>query len=496
MDSLPAELRRMRYAHCVKIRAHGLLYVNRKFHDEFSPLLKKEEFTLGFHIDPSSSTKVTIINPDNSAWGNHCLLDAVSPHPDYSILDSLPIDQFKGIRILIDPPNIHDPGQVVRGWLQSTALVRALLPRWVNADRSPRTKEDIMVPKTRLAARFPPITIQIRDDETRQWQTEGSWNRQLPSFDDWDPVQRKVVENQTGLSDLEVILTPLARLRMADAIALNLPSCAPVDSHFEDFQDRLVDLVTRKEFFGLELSEELEWNDDDVQVHDDTLHVWLDYLLDDMRGPSAANLRRDRFKLWCSEYEYQIGRRVNGVLGEHDNFGGTYFNLDSGISQVIEKSFHDRFMSAREHVNAAYRDLLRRHGHSVYIHADKNVDFSVHFDEVLRRHLLRERGNCVTFWEVCYPAGIEPKSQNDNWEINTEQINLRHRLQIPLATGIHTASQIFPSRVAFCEHCYDDYEEDWSNLEIIMDIHKSQREYLFKLSSRPRPLLLGPIESS
>lgn len=131
----------------MNVRAYGLLYVNKQFHNEFSPLLK-EDFVLGFHIDPSSSTKVKIISPDNSAWGGRFVLDAASPHPDYSNLDSMPIDRFNGIRILIDPPSMDDPGQVVRGWLQSNALVAALLPRRADAEKVPRTEEDILVPDT------------------------------------------------------------------------------------------------------------------------------------------------------------------------------------------------------------------------------------------------------------------------------------------------------------------------------------------------------------
>ncbi|EXJ72665.1 uncharacterized protein A1O5_03811, partial [Cladophialophora psammophila CBS 110553] len=95
-------------------------------------------------------------------------------------------------------------------------------------------------------------------------------------------------------------------------------------------------------------------------------------------------------------------------------------------------------MSAREHVLAAYRDTLRRHGQSVYIYSDKQVEFSYHYRQ--------------TFWEVCYPTGIEPKSQNDNWE-NTEQIDLLHRLEPPESTRDITACQTFPPEIARCKHC-------------------------------------------
>jgi hypothetical protein len=481
----------MIYAQCVNIRAYGLLYVNKQCRNEFIPLLK-EEFVLGFHIDPSSSTTVNIISPDNSAWGGRFVLDAASPHPDYSILDSMPIDRFKGIRILIDPPSMDDPGQIVRGWLQSNALVTALLPRWADAETVPRTEEDIFVPDTRLETRLPPITIQIRDSKKQKWHTEGSWNRSLSSFSAWDPVLRTAPEHERGLCDLAIILTPLARLRNADAVALELPSNAPVESGFDDFRNRLVSFGTRKKLFGLEMSKELEWNDEDIQAWEDALHVWFDYLLDDMRGPSAAQLRRDRFKYWCSEYEFQMGRRMHGLFCKPDWIGGAWGSLDDDLFDLIKKSFHDRFMSAREHILAAYRDTLRRHGKSVYIYSDKQVDFSYHHRKVLELRLWPELGNDETFWEVSYPTGIEPKSRNDNWE-NTEQIDLLHRLGPPESTREITACQRFPPQIARCKHC----DQDRSMIESAKRAQKTVRDYLFNFSSRPGiPLLLGPIEAT
>ncbi|EXJ87006.1 hypothetical protein A1O3_03963 [Capronia epimyces CBS 606.96] len=399
----------MIYDECVKIRAHGLLYVNRKFHNDLRAHFNKEDFVLGFHIDPSSSsTTVTIINPDNSTWGRHSVLDVATPHPDYSILDSMPIDRFRGIRILIDPPNIHDPGQVVRGWLQSTSLVTALLPRWADPEKIPVTEEDIVVPKSRVSARLPPIAIKVRDGKTHKWHTGGSWNRTLPDITAWDQVQRRLVDNGESFSDLELMLTPLARVRNTDAISFDLPSGAPVGGSCEDLQNRLVGLATRKKLFGLERSdypsipegfEEREDDDDDMQIDEDGLYVWLDYLLDDMRGPSAAALRRDRFKFWCSEYDYQMGRRIHGTrAADQYLFGGAQWAMSAVLYEAIENSFHDRFMSLREHENAAYRDVLRRHGQSVYIHANRMTDRNVHSEKVYIRRLEDpELRSCLTF---------------------------------------------------------------------------------------------------
>ncbi|KIY01635.1 uncharacterized protein Z520_03187 [Fonsecaea multimorphosa CBS 102226] len=480
MKSLAPELRRMIYAHCVNIGAYGLLYVNKQFHHEFSPFVKTD-FVLGFHIDPSSSTKVNFINPDDSTWGGRRALDAAYPHLDRSVLDSMPIDQFKGIRILVDPPNMSDPGQVVRGWLQSNALVTALLPDWKEPEVIPRTEEGFIIPDTRLTTRLPPITIQVRDRKAGKWHAQGFWNRSLPGF-----------SQGQAFSDLETILTPLQRFRNADAIVLELPSDAPVDDRFDDFRSNLVSDGTRKKLFGLDISPELVWNDDDTQSIEDALHVWLDYLLDDMHGPSAAELRRDRFKFWCSWYEHQFGRRFHGRYHGSGYFGGTLVELEVHVLDLIERSFHDRFMSAREHVLAAYRDVLRRHGRSVYVYADKEKEFFELDQLVIRNGLRPELGNCETFWDVSYPTGIKPKSQNDSWE-NTEQIDRRFRLEPPNGLDDPTASRTFPSQLGVCPHCERDHEK----FEAADYVQGWIRDYFFESSSRPElPLLLGPIEAT
>lgn len=415
MDSLPPEVRCKIYAQCVNIRAFGLLYVSKQFHNEFSPFLQ-EDFVLGFHIDPSSSTEVKLISPDNSPWGDQWIINAASSHPDYSIIDEMPIDRFKGIRILIDPPSMDDTGQVDRGWLQSTALVTALLYDWEDPTMSPITEDDIWRPPTRLTTRLPPITIQVRDGDTVQWYSNGSWNRQVPCYTAWEPVLGTARAHENASSDLEIILTPFARLRYADAISIELPFNAPVESGFENFRSRLVSFMTRKKSFGLEVSRELGPNDNDVQAREDTLYVWLDYLLDDMHGPSAANIRRDRFKFWCLTCGLYLSHRVYGLdCNSDDVFGGARGTLRDGLLGIVENSIHERFLSTREHVLAAYRDVLRKQGQPVYIYTDRSYDFKILSSKVHQHALRPKLGNDNTFWEIYYPSGIQPKSQNDCW---------------------------------------------------------------------------------
>lgn len=236
---------------------------------------------------------------------------------------------------------------------------------------------------------------------------------------------------------------------------------------------------------------EMKWNDDDVQAWEDALHVLLDYLLDDMRGPSAAVLRRDRFKFWCSEHEYQFGRRIYGLLSDDPCTGGAWGTLDDDLFEVIKKSFHDRFMSAREHVLAAYMDTLRRHGHSVWIDSDKRLQWSLNSFSISVLGLRPKLGGDERFWEVCYPNGIQPKSQNDNWE-DTQQIDLLHRLEPPDYSGDLTAYQTFPPRIAGCKEC----NQDLSREEVAQIVRREMKEYLDKFSLRPSGMRLGPIEAT
>lgn len=298
----------MVYAQCVKIRAFGLLYANKQYYNEFIPFLR-EEFVLAFHIDPSaSSTVFKIINSDNSPWGHACIFDAASLHADHRMVDMMPVDRFKEIRILIDGPDLNDPGQVIRGWLQSNGLTRALLPRWADSDSVPQTEADILIPAGRLTTRLPPLRFQVRDKKSAKWHAGGIWSRSIPSYCSWNPVTKipsiKVEGSYPAHSDLGILLIPFSRVRYAETVVVEIPRDAPSKSALQHFALDLTSYCVQKRAFGLNTDIDTEWNDDYTIDFEDAIHVWLDFLLDDMDGQTAAILRRDRFKLWCSEYEY------------------------------------------------------------------------------------------------------------------------------------------------------------------------------------------------
>ncbi|KIW25447.1 uncharacterized protein PV07_08621 [Cladophialophora immunda] len=91
----------------------------------------------------------------------------------------------------------------------------------------------------------------------------------------WDPVAR-TPKREGDWSDLEIILTPLRRLRHVDAISLELPSNAPVEPRMDDFRTCLVSFGNRRKLYGLEVADEQKWNDEDLQADEDALHAWLE----------------------------------------------------------------------------------------------------------------------------------------------------------------------------------------------------------------------------
>jgi len=305
----------------------------------------------------------------------------------------------------------------------------------------------------------------------------------IPSFIRWDPVTKTSSFHHSdpkSYSDVEAILKPFSRIRYAETLAIELPRDAPSTESMNDFTNRLTSSCIEKRSFGLDLREEVRLNDDDTLAVEDALDVWLDYLLDDLNGLTAAILRRDRFKLWCSEYEYQMGRHFHGffsrggIFGDGDFHGGVWGCLEDEVLDHIQKAFHDRFMSAREHVIAAQRDILRGRGQTVVRHMDQEIGPWYARDDLERQGLQANLSTEETIWETYYPDGIEPKFGNENWE-DTQQSNLVHRLELPEARDL-TACQTFPPRINACKHC----DQDPLTIEVAKSSRQPLREYLFK----------------
>lgn len=497
MEILPAEIRQIIFSHCVKNRACGFLYTNKKYHAEFAPLVS-EKFVLGFHIDPAaSSTVVKLVNPDNTPWGEHCTFDAGSPHAKWRVLRSMPIDKFKEIRIIVDAPNTSDPGQLVRGWLQCNALVKALLPEWrFGKYIAPTRERDFRLPTARSSKRLPPITIEVRDTTAAKWHANNSWNSSISSF-----------YLDHDLTDVEVVLTPLARIRHAKFMTIILPRGAPRLEIVPDkvtlanFLNILVQISVKRISFPLDRQDGGGNDDSTILAQEDALHLRLDYKLDDLDGPTAALLRRDRFKFWCSEYEYQLRRHAFGLGGANPALGGSVIGgsmdvMGAQTVAAIQLTFHDRFMSRLKHIVAVRRDILRRNGQPVHTSPYLAYEYESLDNELLKLGLPRPSAlQDENFWETWYPNGIERKSRNDKWD-DTSSVLMIHgvRLGFPIGSRGETASQIFnPSFSAPCSHC----ERGRLRMLSVFRRNTARRSLIYSLDVRTivRRILL-PIRAS
>ncbi len=177
----------------------------------------------------------------------------------------------------------------------------------------------------------------------------------------------------------------------------------------------------------------------------------------------------------------------------HNDYIGTPdgYVADELITHM-KQTFHDRFMSAREHVVAAYRNVVRRHGSNKAVILPTHKDYPANYDcrEVEKLGTDIKSVNIdQTFWETLYPHGIDPKSQNDYWE-DTAQELIPYRLEPPERSDA-TAGWMFPAHVGRCKHC-DPKSLQW---RMIIKSHKYERDSL--TGSNPRyASLLSPIQFS
>lgn len=400
LSCLPGEIRNVIYHECAQLRSTGLLFTNKQIYSEAIPPLE-EKFVLSFLIDPAaSSSTVKIVNQNGQPWGHggRNTVDARSPHPDH-VLQTMPIDKFAKIRLFIDAPNPKDPGQLVRAWYQTTRLLAALLPRWRDLNKLPRTAEDIVVPEGRKTTKLPPVEITFRETGHRKWSINAALNHSLPSYKGWDADGQSVSKvPDNGHSDMEVLLTPFLRIRDAASLKVQLPSDACPESQLGDLISLLQELAVSSIPFGMNLCLGAEDNcrdDDECLAREDALHIWLDCLLDDMDGPTAALVRRERFQHWCPEYEHQLGCRLDGFHGpKRWVVGGPASLMHPELVDLIAGQFSARFAAGWLHERLARSEWncrWRPPGES------------------------KEEASEPNLWEKYFPTGIINRFGNANW---------------------------------------------------------------------------------
>ncbi|KAL2433271.1 hypothetical protein ABEF95_002854 [Exophiala dermatitidis] len=401
LEQLPGELRNTIYEALILQRGPQLAYTSKQIYNEIIPYLE-EKFVLGFHIDPAvSSSVVHIINQSGRPWGtgNQNTFDARSPHINQS-LEMLPIDKFKQVRFIIDAPNPKDPGQLVRVWYQVTRLLDAILPRWRDPNQLPQDQRAIVVPKGRQDSKLPAIEITFRETGERTWGGHDMLNHSVPSYENWvENIHSAQISPDSRYSDVAVILTPFLRLRNAASLQVHLPAAASSDLHIRFIMKLLEERAGSDIPFGMDLDEQEDIADAWCLAMQNTLHVWLDCLLDDLRGPTANLLRRDRFQYFCPEYEYKLGTCLQGFEDFRGRHGiGGLGSISEDLWQHVVGQYFSRLAAAYKH---------RQMAHARY---GKWNNFAK------RNESQPEESFASGLWEKWYPRGIAAKSLNIGWK--------------------------------------------------------------------------------
>lgn len=386
LDILAAETRVEIMHHCISNASIGLLLTNTRLYKESIPFLY-EHFDLELLIDPTDHfSRVEILNQPGR------FVNCLSYHRD-TIFDAWPMDRFRSIKIVIRAPDPADPGQLIRCWRQATGLVSALGPRWRDAGKRPASEDDIVYGSGRSSLRLPPMSVDLQNTEARRWTCwtpplpakAGAWvwSHSVPSFHDWDKdgrwdwnwtgrprnnVHVPDVNLADGLkfSDIEIIMGAFLRLRNLEALTVDFTDePAIANGQAATLKQELLrqpsirglhTLSEVSEPFGCYPFDPVKVGDDHIQCREDSMHLWLDYLLDDLEGPTASILRRQRHQMWCCEYEYLMtdrlnGTDLNGIKHPWSNmykprFGGAVEFLPPSLLATCQKAFCDRFWAA------------------------------------------------------------------------------------------------------------------------------------------------------
>lgn len=429
---LPLEVQRMIQQQCVYNRSLGLLRVNQSAYKDTLRMLG-QDFVLSFRVDPSDpAMMVKILNQNGRT------LDLTSPYPDNdSIVARMSVDKFRRIEIFIDAPDPKDPGQLVRGWQKVTRLVAALMPRWVNAHEAPEDNDDIWWPKAWRSTELPPMTVIFNEGDERSWMSGDNngikatvYNRSIPSYDRWTPDKKfPVIGNEECWSDVEVILEAFQRVRHIARLSVVTAAPLPREGDRVTFDHSkfttTIELGSGNETpFGLNVD-----RDNVTLAREDCMHAWLNYLLDDMAGPSASLLRRDRFEHWDVAFQTSIHDSLFGRSSfDDDVLGGceeTFEQIpaigvqiivvlmpDGTLLQRPHTLFHEvvRVCKRRALAQGICEDRVRAAVEASVVERNRRQPESTirNFEEV--QALVQEH------WRSVFPGGIVRKSEMEGWK--------------------------------------------------------------------------------
>jgi hypothetical protein len=308
LSQLPKELRILIWKELLpESRASGsfhpptsslsILRTSRQLSDEVSTELYNGR-VLTFRIAPnpipqSRISMIQIFDHLGSEWSLFAQFHTVMAEQVYMVprWRCLPFHRLKCVRFEIEAPNPHDPGQLIQMWNKLCWLLD-LLPDM---------------------EKLPDVEVCAIESSDRKWCKNG---RLLLTSKDKVPSG---LTHWQWITNLEILLTPFLRLRMAKTIAVIHPfeGC-------KELLDTLISNILRKATstipFGLDHNCDDEDSDDEYENIDDevimsmedTWTVWFDYILDDLPGPSARFARLERFSTWNPHYEKNMWCLING----------------------------------------------------------------------------------------------------------------------------------------------------------------------------------------
>lgn len=289
LSDLPPELRCLIWEylmpeHRSKRQTDLLLYLDRRYIRQFSPDRPLKRLSIlqasqQLHNEVSAqlyNNRILrlCIQPDQHGWTVKNLPEA-SPR-DFHCANYA---KFDVIQIEIHPPDIEDPGQLLRARKNSVDLVAALA-------RSPKLQR---------------VEILL-------------FNRNLSTWYNHDIAQCSVGWfNQTDETDLEQLLGPFQYLRQVQHAKIKIPPAlkpgTPL-SYLMTLAQEVEDAMMSALPFGTK-KEEGDLTDSDIDSIERTVNIRLDFALDFLEGPTAAILRRDRFDHWYA-YTREMLQLIHG----------------------------------------------------------------------------------------------------------------------------------------------------------------------------------------
>ncbi len=353
----------------------NVLRACKQLHDEFIPFLY-EALDLVFHIDPTDpAARIKIIGWRDDVYHGIGSLDNHRDSP--TIVDHMPLDSFKSIQVIIAAPDPKDPGQLVRCWKQCTSCMEVLLPQWEDLNELPESLDDYKSRYNWDSRELPPVSIEFVENREKRWASSVPyshsylngesmfdngvrWNHSVPSYkEDLEQEEDYVTSRSKGqfrFSDVEILLRAFGRIREAECVNVKLPPWT-TDMLDEEVDFCVKSLQRRTDLlgpFGLIESVRDRFVVSHTLSKESSMHLWLDYLLDDLDGPAAALLRRQRYETWCDEYEYLHFQRLAGydfLEGDDHWFkiGMAASRMEESLLEEIKRAFRARYAAGRKH---------------------------------------------------------------------------------------------------------------------------------------------------